>query len=194
MKFFETFFLKQNRWIVFGTVFIVIRLLLSLLGLEDRYFYEQKGGVTTQMNIGHPVRTLVTFSILSIWLWTIANYFNNQLAPSDKQNISKLSKVLIVFLLLLAIVNITAYTYAEAIFHNDFLILFALVIIIPFTFYLYSAWFTIEIIKAYFKGREHDVLLFPWGFLNVVLFPFSLWKLQRIVNDMYCQQGKIETQ
>lgn len=192
MKFFDRLFLKSNRWVIFPVIFLLLPLMFKLLGFEGLSFYEETGGVSQKMTIGNPISTISTFLILSVWIWTLCNFFNNMLPIDSKKNILFLSKCLSIFLILLSILSCIAYYYAEDIFRNGYSFLLGFILFLPYSIYLYSIWFTIDIIKLYFIDSNNKVFLFPWTFLNTILFPISIWKLQKIVNSLYSERCKSE--
>lgn len=183
MKLLESFFIKQNSWIVFLTMIIVIPIFLFLIGFKNLSFHEETGNTVTSMTITHPFNTIIIYGFLSSWLFTLTNFCYKKTNNPNKQQLKRFKTFLVLFLLVLTTENSIMYHYADRIFHShsdEYFYLFA----IPTFFYLCSTWIAFRIINNYLNQTNNNHLLFPYNFLNAALFPLSVWKLHNNLSNL----------
>lgn len=182
MTLLESFYIKQNRLVIFLTLLVAIPATVFLLGFKNLYFHEETGDTTTTMTIAHPFNTIIVYGFISTWLYTLTNFCYRKTSNPKTQRFKLFRTFLIIFLLVLIVENSLMYYYADIIFnsHADgYFYLFA----IPCLFYLCSTWLAFKTISTYLAQTNNTHLLFPYNFINAALFPLSVWKLQNTLRN-----------
>jgi len=188
----KKYFLSSKMWVIFLLPLIVLLIAGELWGLEGKHFYEQKGNSTIKFNVGNPIINSTLFIYIGGWLKTITDFLVTRTTQLD-HNIQK--RITITpFLTFSILFSFFSYFFAENIFAGEVLyVIICTVIGIGFIVtYFYTIYRGIRCIVRYFQSSS--ILLFPVDLLNVIFFPFSIWKAQAEVRKLYITGIGINTE
>ena len=181
MKFLQPFFLKQNKLV------LILPLIFSgvmSVFLRSKELQTANGHEMQRLSVSHPGPIILITGYLMLWLSCVANYFNNRKENNEHRNLKFYNRSLIILFVLMSIVSVVSYWYAEIIFH------FVLALVFTFIFF-----FTWMIFLYYFIGLGDKVItasLYPGRprnniFLRVILYPIFLLDMQNAIRYAYIQ-------
>ena len=190
MKLLELFFLRKNKWIVFLPIILIW---LSSSFFPSKYFFEKTDRGTTELNVGHPLPTILLILYQATWYWTLGNYFNNTIETNSKYNLNWYKKSLLACIIAFTCIFIFAYINAERIFHSTVLLTAIFItIFIFFIVFFYNIWLTRRIVYTALKLEQEQPLDPFIGFFKTCFFPIYLWKLQPLIQNVYVNLNKNE--
>jgi hypothetical protein len=182
---YEQFFLQKSRVFLYITTFI----LLILFGFfEGKKFVSVDGGTTTNISVGNPMHILL-FGYFFSWLWVLGYSLNEKIPEEQRFPLRVLKKTFVVLFFSFLACSLYGYFLFDHIVGNTMLLILLVVWGVTNSIvYLWCIWSVIKIINHFFN-RSISKGVFA-ALLSIVLLPFTIWKLQPSIQEIFNEEVK----